>query len=150
MQFEQSLAINWFNSENSEDCTVYLTSRGNIVHEPGREENNEHVLYSISTSVAVVEGTLRARNWGPLTTTTGNKWRLEEAVNANRMLFELSAVTNWIIQNTLQKVPCISPAEETSMMILGREKNNGHVLCSISPSVAKQKGLDERDTGDYQ
>ena len=99
---------------------------------------------------STAEGTLRARNWGPSTTTTGNKWRLEEAVNANRMLFELSAVTNWIIQNTLKNVPCISPAEETSMVILGREENNRHVSCSISPSVAKQKGLYKQDTGDYR
>ena len=66
------------------------------------------------------------------------------------MLFAASAVTSWVIQNTLKNVPCISPAEETSMMILGREQNNGHVLCSISPRVAKLKGLYQQDTGDHR
>ena len=75
---------------------------------------------------------------------------LDETVNRTWMLFAASAVTSWVIQNTLKNVPCISPAEETSMMILGREQNNGHVLCSISTSVAKQKGLYKQDTGDYR
>ena len=66
------------------------------------------------------------------------------------MLFAASAVTSWVIQNTLKNVPCISPAKETSMVILGREQNNGHVLCSISPGVAKLKGLYEQDTGDHR
>ena len=35
MQFELSAVTNWFNSKNSEECTVYLTSRENIDDDPG-------------------------------------------------------------------------------------------------------------------
>ena len=54
------------------------------------------------------------------------------------------------IMKTLKIVQLISPAEETSMMILDREQNNGHVLCSTSPSIAELKGLYEQDTGDHR
>ena len=36
------------------------------------------------------------------------------------------------------------------MMSMGREQNIGHVLCSISPSVAKLKGLYDQDIGNHR
>ena len=68
MQFELSAVTNWFNSKNFEDCTVYLASRGNIDNDPGPRTEKRIGFMQRSTA----EGTLRARNWGPSTTTGNN------------------------------------------------------------------------------